>query len=217
MNRLEYWKEVWEKKGKQTQNFDLHELIAANGFDMGLGKMSTKTYLDYAKTAKKELDIRDGDILLDVGCGTGVMLLLLSTMDIEITGIDYSEAHIKIARKVVPSMTAKVSEARCIPFKEGIFSKILSSSTFHYFPDFSYATEVLLEMKRVVKEEGEILIMDVPDLSKKRDNRTHLYYPKSFFESFAEEQGMGIKVFNQNLPRYGNSPFRFNVLLWRLE
>jgi len=44
---------------------------------------------------------------------------------------------------------------------------------------------------------------------------THLYYDKSFFEDFAKTENMKVKIFDQNIKEYGNSPFRFNVLLWR--
>jgi len=209
MNRLEYWREVWERKGSQTQG-----LIAANGYDEGLGKMDTETYLNFTKVAKKELGVKDGDTILDVGCGSGAMLLLLSTRGIEIAGIDYSKAQIKRAKRVVPGMTARVSEANRIPFGDGTFTKVFSCGVFHYFPNLDYATEVLLEMERVATREGKVLVVDIPDLSK-GDDRNHLYYPKSFFEDFAERQNMNIKIFNQDVPGYGNSPFRFNVLLWR--
>lgn len=236
-NRLENWRSVWERKGKEAQSLNLRELINLDGFDKGAGKMSVELWLSVALTVGRELDLKKGDFLLEVGCGSGAMLLPFHLRGIKVAGIDYSRSLIEVAKRAVPGIEAKVSEAKKIPFKETMFSKILSFSVFQYFPDFDYATKVLLEMKRILKAEGKILIMDIPDVSKKIESEhqrsqalleqegttypeengsySHLYYPKSFFADFAKTQGMSIKIFDQDIPGYGNSPFRFNVLLWR--
>ena len=40
MNRLEKWKEVWVRKGREgkRENLTLGDLIAIDGFDKGAGK-----------------------------------------------------------------------------------------------------------------------------------------------------------------------------------
>jgi len=41
----------------------------------------------------------------------------------------------------------------------------------------------------------------------------HCYYPRAFFERFATEHARACRVFDQQVPGYGNSRFRFNALL----
>lgn len=237
-NRLENWRSIWERKGGEAQSLTLQELIYLDGFDKGAGRMTEEVWLKVVETVVKELELSNKDYLLEVGCGSGAMLVPLSKMNIKLAGIDYSKSLIQVAQKAVSGIELRVCEANDIPFEEKTFSKILSFSVFQYFPDFDYATKVLLEMKRVLKTRGKILIMDIPDLSTKtecenqraqallkqegsayrpEENRdySHLYYPKSFFTDFAETQNLSIKVFDQEVPGYGNSPYRFNVLLWR--
>jgi len=80
---------------------------------------------------------------------------------------------------------------------------------------------------------GKIFILDVPDFDKRDACETfrrdvvyagedyptaedspyrHLYYPKSWFEKFGKCNCMKTTFFDQNLPSYPMSPFRFNVL-----
>jgi len=237
-SRMESWKEVWERKGREACSLTLQELIYLDGFDKGAWKMTEEMWLQVAGIIVKELGLKEGDYLLEVGCGSGAMLLPLSKTGTKIAGIDYSESLVEVARKALPDAQIRLAEAKAIPFGEKVFSKILSHSVSQYFPDLDYATEVLREMARVLKTAGKILIMDIPDLAKKNESEnqryqalpkqegsthhpegnsaySHLYYPKSFFTDFAKSQNMSIKLFDQEIPGYANSPFRFNVLIAR--
>lgn len=235
MNRLEKWKEVWERKGRELKKEDLtlRDLIAMDGYDTATGTMSEGTWMKAVEMVKKELDLKEGDFLLEVGCGAGAMLLPLSETGIKVAGVDYSSSLIEVAKIAIPDLIAHGGEADRLPFGSNEFDAVLSHGVFFYFPDYAYAERVLLEMLRVSKEDGKMLIMDVPDFSKKEiseryrrgtlskdeyerlySEHSHLYYDKKWFEDFAKRNGFFVKIFDQNIKEYGNSPFRFNVLLW---
>ena len=81
--------------------------------------------------------------------------------------MDYSAPHIEIARAALPEMQFHVSEAAVLPFPDAVFDAAFSYGVFLYFPDTAYASAVLREMLRVVRPGGPILIMDVPDASRR--------------------------------------------------
>lgn len=182
---------------------------------------------------QEKLELSQSSWLLEVGCGSGAILYPLSSFVKKIVGIDYSKSLIKVANKVLPATAnVLVSEARKIPLADGLFDCILSYSVFFYFPNLDYAENVLIELIRISKLQSRILIMDIPDESKKAEsekhrmeligeeeykkryhNLPHLYYYKEWFVRFAHIQSLGVQIFDQKIQGYGNSPYRYNVLL----
>jgi ubiquinone/menaquinone biosynthesis C-methylase UbiE len=198
--------------------------------------MTEEVWMKAVEIVKRELDLKEEDYLLEVGGGAGAMLLPLSEIGIKVAGIDHSSSLIEVAKRAIPDPIAHVGEACKLPFDNNEFDAVLSHSVFHYFPDYDYAERALLEMLRVSKENEKILIMDVPDFLKKEiserhrqgalseeeynrmySDHSHLYYDKNWFKDFAERNEFYVKIFDQNIKGYDQSPFRFNVLLWRAE
>lgn len=224
-SRLTSWKEYWERKAGEACDVTLRSLIHTDGFDIGVSYMNEDAWSKVVASVVKQLDLQDEDYLLEVGCGSGAMLLPLSKRGTRVAGIDYSEALVEIASRAVPDAEITVCEARDAPFQDSTFTKILSHAVFQYFPSLCYAAEVLSEMLRVLGTSGRVLIMDVPKISRapeaeqvREEELSTLhrqYYAESFFTDFAEQESIGIRVFDQDIAEYGNSPFRFNVLMWR--
>lgn len=111
-----------------------------------------KTWADIAPQAK----------ILDVACGTGEFeRLLLSEHSAEmIVGVDLSEEMLAIARHKLsnyPNVSFYHASASSLPFPEGCFNVIVSANAFHYFdrPDIA-----LLEMRRVLDQAGQVVILD---------------------------------------------------------
>lgn len=173
----------------------------------------------------ENLRIAPGMRLLEAGCGAGAVLSLLVDTGAALSGADYSEPHIAIAREVLPGVDLRVGEAAALPFDAAVFHVVFSYGVFLYFADLPYAARALGEMLRVARPGAPLLIMDIPDEATReaceaarRDagasmNPPHCYYPRAFFERFAAEHGRSCRVFDQQVPGYGNSRFRFNALL----
>jgi len=68
MNRLEKWKGVWERKGRELKKEDLtlRDLIAMDGFDTATGTMTEETWMNVVEMVKRKLNLRKGDFLLEV-------------------------------------------------------------------------------------------------------------------------------------------------------
>lgn len=105
-------------------------------------------------------DPGQGMWVLDVGCGTGVLLeaILRRFPTVQVTGVDLSPSMLHFARQRLPDHIRLVEgPAEDLPVDDARFDLVVSCSAFHYFdrPD-----KALDEMKRVLKPGGQLVITD---------------------------------------------------------
>lgn len=106
------------------------------------------------------LRLRPGDRLLDVGCGTGVLLYRLHQTHpgLHLSGVDAVPEMLKIASaKLPPSVTLQHGWAEQLPFESEQFDVLVSCNMFHYVHE---PVEALLEMRRVLHPGGMLFITD---------------------------------------------------------
>ena len=97
--------------------------------------------------------------VLDVGCGTGnVLMRLMSNEGLNLYGIDISENMIETAKKNLKNRAElKVGDAEYMPWNDNSFDVIVCNASFHHYPN---PEKVLLEMKRVLKDNRTLIIGD---------------------------------------------------------
>lgn len=100
--------------------------------------------------------------VLDVACGTGEFerLMLAEHPTQQMTGVDISERMLAIAaQKCSAYLNAAfyTAPASALPFADHHFDVIVSANAFHYFDAPEAA---LAEMKRVLKPDGNVVILD---------------------------------------------------------
>jgi ubiquinone/menaquinone biosynthesis C-methylase UbiE len=106
--------------------------------------------------------IEPQDKILDVACGTGEFerLLLEQNPTQQITGIDLSENMLNVAREkyqTYPNVEFHQASVDSLSFESDSFDMVVSASAFHYFDRPQVA---LTEMKRVLKPNGKLVILD---------------------------------------------------------
>lgn len=97
--------------------------------------------------------------ILDVGCGTGNVLMKLTTKkDFSLYGLDISEKMIETAKKNLEDKAElKVGDSEDMPWGDNSFDVVVCNASFHHYPN---PEKVLLEMKRVLKNNGTLIIGD---------------------------------------------------------
>lgn len=95
--------------------------------------------------------------ILDAGCGTGGMFELLSQYG-QVWGVDQSETAISLAAKRQLA-TVAVGDLQHLPFAEGFFDLIICYDVL-YHKNVGSDVSVLLEMRRVLKPGGHLLLRE---------------------------------------------------------
>ncbi len=98
--------------------------------------------------------------LLEVGCGMGTDLLQLARKGINVTGVDLTEAGIKLAKKRFEmyglEADLRTADAENLPFNDEEFEVVYSFGVLHHTPDTKRA---ILETYRVLKKNGRAYVM----------------------------------------------------------
>jgi len=101
---------------------------------------------------------RDGNKVLDLGCGSGRLYQLFSNLSIDYVGVDQSEEQIKIAQKKFSNNKYVIAEMTSLPFEDNEFDIIYCIATFHHLPDEESRIKALEEMNRVLKPGGYVIM-----------------------------------------------------------
>lgn len=110
----------------------------------------------------RRLPPQDGDRILDLACGTGILARMLrehSDANFTITGADWNSAMLTVAAEVTDarhgSIEWHVADVMDLPFGDRAFSKVYCQQGFQFFPDEEVA---LREMRRVLEAGGRLIM-----------------------------------------------------------
>lgn len=97
---------------------------------------------------------------LDLGCGSGALVELLSHYFKHVIGIDSSQAMIRLAKERVMSSHVGFIESDIFPFpfEENSFDFIVSYAVFHHF-DFS-DEQFFEKLRKSIRPKGRIIVCD---------------------------------------------------------
>jgi phosphatidylethanolamine/phosphatidyl-N-methylethanolamine N-methyltransferase len=112
-------------------------------------------------SAIRQLQLKPGDSVLEVGIGTGLNLPLYPA-NCRLTGVDLSQEMLdkavdRVQTLAMPNVTLKVMDATALDFSDNEFDKCIATYTISAVPD---PVAVLREMRRVVKPDGLIVILN---------------------------------------------------------
>ncbi len=151
-----------EKKAFVQQTFSK----IAKRYDVMNTLLSFNQDVYWRSFAIKKLELKPGDTVLDMACGTCSMTLEAYRQEpnITVTGLDFNKDMLAIGEervlraKVAERTTLVEGDAMDLPFCDSCFHGAMSAFALRNVPDVSKA---LLEMKRVVKPGGKVVTLEL--------------------------------------------------------
>ena len=114
----------------------------------------------------RRMNLRPGQRVLDLGCGTGWATRILARLVAEglpglgqVVGLDVSDEMVRRARaqsKDFDNVMYVWAAADDIPWQDNYFDRVLSVESFYYYPDQQKA---LAELLRVLAPQGQLFIL----------------------------------------------------------
>ena len=125
---------------------------------------STREYF-FKKRLIRMAKLDQGDRILDVGCGTGTLAIMIKSdyPQVAVTAIDCDEAMLNIARSKTArknlAIDYKNAFSNAIPLSDSSIDACFSTLLFHHLTR-DQKVQTLSEIHRLLRQDGELLIAD---------------------------------------------------------
>ena len=140
---------------KKTEQSRIAYNKIASEYDISREGVYTRFHI---KELSHTIALSEGDIVLDVACGTGTLLQELSKKaKIQANGLDVSENMIHVAKMRYPNMNFKVQPCYPLEWSDESIDIITVCCAFHHFDN---PQGFVNECKRVLKKNGTVYIAD---------------------------------------------------------
>ena len=133
----------------------------AAALDWGLGhyERTAQQLLPAARVVVESADIRRGEKVLDLGCGTGNAALLAASLGARVTGVDPARRLLEVARFRAASEGADITflsgEAASLPVADASADVVVSVFGVIFAPD---AVAAAAEISRAVTSDGRLVL-----------------------------------------------------------
>lgn len=139
----------WKDKRRVMQRYDL----TANMYEERYGDEQRAKY----RAALEKVRL-DGGEVLDVGCGTGLFFSQVAACASVVVGVDISRKLLLKAKeeaKKTRNVFVLQADADHLPFKADSFESVFAFTVLQNMPK---PTETLSELKRVAKQNGNVVV-----------------------------------------------------------
>ena len=176
---------------RNRSSIEMFDQMVAMGQYYASGRPVYVTPTIIVEDVLTKLPVGGNDIVLDVGCGTGIVTSVLAEHCRAIVALDAGAQVVEVAReaaraKGVGNVTYCRGNALALPFRENAFDHVLMYAVIHYLEDKAQVHQCVAELVRVCKPGGSILIAEVPDAGARHefDQRPKTLEEESILEQF---------------------------------
>ncbi|MGB3947268.1 MAG: class I SAM-dependent methyltransferase [Bacteroidia bacterium] len=121
--------------------------------------------IKFKKALIEQAHIKPEHSILDFGIGTATLSLMIKDTEplTEVNGVDVDEKVLTIAKEKIKKANANITITKYdgvkLPYSNACFDRVLTSLVFHHLTS-EQKHNSLLEIKRVLKPDGELHIAD---------------------------------------------------------
>jgi len=104
--------------------------------------------------------LKDGQAVLDLGCGNGRLLKILEDFKIDYLGIDNSSNLIKDAKQKWPEYNFKEADILDLSLLEKKYDLVFMVSALHHIPSKKFREQVINNIRKHLKADGKLLMIN---------------------------------------------------------
>ena len=202
---VEEWTAHWDAKS------GIEDPVELNGYCVAGVPLAAELYRKAVlEPVLERLELEPRHHVLEVGCGSGLLLREIEQRVERAVGTDISEALISRYRG---SAETHVCAAHELPFEREEFDRILMYGVVQYFPGLDYFSEVVHELVTLLRAPGILVIGDVL-LGDQPEDTPYLWYDRRTLVGLLEPLGLPFSMQVQSrLKRTIN--LRYDVVIYK--
>ena len=219
------WTQIWKNRDVSSADYSHESLLKLNGYDGAQSALTPKSISEANDLYAVHMRLHRGDSIYEIGCGAGAFLYHWNTIGYQVGGCDISKSLIGHAQKAIPKGFFSVNSATDFPVNR--WDHVVSFGV-NFYLDNEELTRML--DLAVMKAKYSISIFDIadadkasecenfrkntiPDYEEKYTGLGHYYHSKSMILDYADRLGLRCQIYDQNIPGYENSKWRFNATI----
>lgn len=167
------WKEssraFFDVRASELSELNLEGLCYVSGRDPRLWS-DGEMYDDMIGSISEQADLKSNSQVVEIGCAAGFLASGICKTVERYVGFDVAPGAVRVANRLnIPNAAFYVSNGSKLPLEDESVDAAICYDVFTNFPDFSVGSEIIVEMLRIVKTGGAVLIGSVPDASKRKE------------------------------------------------
>ena len=202
---VEEWRAHWDAKAGIANPVEL------NGYCIGGVPIDLDLYrATLIEPVLRLLELEPQHHVLEIGCGSGLILREIEGRVERAVGTDLSET---LLNRYDGTAETIVGAAHEVPFEGEQFDRILMSSVIHYFPDLVYLRDVVLKLLGLLRRPGVLVIADAL-LGEQPAGTPYRWYSRGEIVNLLEPLGLPFSIAAQSrLKRQIN--IRYDIVVYK--
>jgi amino acid adenylation domain-containing protein/thioester reductase-like protein len=171
---ISQWQTIWDSAYSDSSNHVVELTLNTSGcINSYTGSLIPLNEMsDWVNNAVERILSLRPQRVLEIGCGTGMLLFRIAPQCSQYLGIDvsnhainYIQQQLSESQKDWNHVTLKQKSAHDLEeFESGSFDTIIINSVIQYFPNINYLLDVLDQAVKLVQPGGHIFIGDIRNL-----------------------------------------------------
>ena len=179
MNWYKYWNE-----NEIVNNANLYRQVGMTSYGR---HPSIDEWNRLISEIHKLIDLRESDTVLDLCCGNGMISNSIAKSCQGIVAVDFSK---KLLGNFIP-VSKKIHKINCdirdIDFKNEQFDSIIFSASIQHLSERE-SIVVIGKCNKWLKENGKLIILDIPDLKRKWNFYSNKKYRNNYISSIIKDE-----------------------------